>query len=132
MVSFAPRLPEGLSRLAFSLFLRGRRLHVEVTHAEARYVLDDGEPLTVMHHGVHLDLKPDKPEVARSPPRRSAPGRPSRRAGNPPTAWVASSRSSQASLDWWAAGGQPAAPGPPARSGSTALPRRAAQARHGS
>ena len=63
LVSFAPRLPEGLSRLAFSLFLRGRRLHVEVTHAEARYVLDDGEPLTVMHHGVHLHLKPDKPEV---------------------------------------------------------------------
>ena len=73
MVSFAPRLPEGLSRLAFSLFLRGRRLHVEVTHAEARYVLDDGEPLTVMHHGVHLNLKPDKPEVR---PISAAPVRP--------------------------------------------------------
>jgi alpha,alpha-trehalose phosphorylase len=73
MVSFAPRLPEGLSRLAFSLFLRGRRLHVEVTHAEARYVLDDGEPLTVMHHGVHLNLKPDKPEVRHIP---AAPARP--------------------------------------------------------
>jgi len=73
MVSFAPRLPEGLSRLAFSLFLRGRRLHVEVTHAEARYVLDDGEPLTVMHHGLHLNLKPDKPEVR---PISAAPVRP--------------------------------------------------------
>ena len=73
MVSFAPRLPEGLSRLAFSLFIRGRRLHVEVTHAEARYVLDDGEPLTVMHHGVHLNLKPDKPEVR---PISAAPARP--------------------------------------------------------
>jgi alpha,alpha-trehalose phosphorylase len=73
MVSFAPRLPEGLSRLAFSLFLRGRRLHVEVTHAEARYVLDDGEPLTVMHHGMRLNLKPDKPEVR---PISAAPVRP--------------------------------------------------------
>ena len=27
------------------VLIRGRRLHVEVTHAEARYVLDDGEPL---------------------------------------------------------------------------------------
>jgi alpha,alpha-trehalose phosphorylase len=79
MVSFAPRLPEGLSRLAFSLFLRGRRLHVEVTHAEARYVLDDGEPLTVMHHGVHLHLKPDKPEVR---PISAAPAR--RRPTQPP------------------------------------------------
>jgi alpha,alpha-trehalose phosphorylase len=79
LVSFAPRLPEGLSRLAFSLFLRGRRLHVEVTHAEARYVLDDGEPLTVMHHGVHLHLKPDKPEVR---PISAAPVR--RRPAQPP------------------------------------------------
>ncbi|MDX6391027.1 MAG: alpha,alpha-trehalose phosphorylase, partial [Streptosporangiaceae bacterium] len=78
MVSFAPRLPEGLSRLAFSLFIRGRRLHVEVTHAEARYVLDDGEPLTVMHHGVHLHLKPDKPEVRpiSAPPARPRPSQP--------------------------------------------------------
>jgi alpha,alpha-trehalose phosphorylase len=73
MVSFAPRLPEGLSRLAFSLFIRGRRLHVEVTHPEARYVLDDGEPLTVMHHGAQLHLKPDKPEVR---PIAAAPSRP--------------------------------------------------------
>src|SRR6201997_5406741 len=31
--SFAPRLPAGLTRLAFPLFIRGRRLRVEVTHA---------------------------------------------------------------------------------------------------
>jgi len=36
-------------------------------------VLDDGEPLTVMHHGVHLNLKPDKPEVR---PISAAPVRP--------------------------------------------------------
>ncbi len=77
-VSFAPRLPEGLSRLAFSLFIRGRRLHVEVTHARARYVLDDGEPLTVMHHGAQVHLQPDQPEVRPIPaaPERRRPSQP--------------------------------------------------------
>jgi alpha,alpha-trehalose phosphorylase len=84
MVSFAPQLPEGLSRLAFSLFIRGRRLHVEVTHAQARYVLDDGEPLTVMHHGAEVHLKPDKAEVRAIPAAPSRP-RPSQPPGREPT-----------------------------------------------
>jgi alpha,alpha-trehalose phosphorylase len=33
MVRFAPRLPEGLNRLAFTLMLRGNRLRVEITPA---------------------------------------------------------------------------------------------------
>ena len=37
MLSFAPRLPERLTRLAFGLCFRERRLRVEVTHEEARY-----------------------------------------------------------------------------------------------
>ena len=49
--SFAPRLPEGLTRLAFTLFIRGRRLRVEVTHAQARYTLAGGDPLEILHHG---------------------------------------------------------------------------------
>jgi alpha,alpha-trehalose phosphorylase len=83
MVSFAPQLPEGLSRLAFSLFIRGRRLHVEVTHAQARYVVDDGEPLTVMHHGAEVHLKPDKAEVRAIPAAPSRP-RPSQPPGREP------------------------------------------------
>jgi alpha,alpha-trehalose phosphorylase len=79
MVSFAPRLPEGLSRLAFSLLIRGRRLHVEVTHDQARYLLDDGAPLTVMHHRAEVRLKPDQAEVRAIP---AAPSRP--RPGQPP------------------------------------------------
>src|SRR5690348_11670099 len=35
-VSFAPRLPEGLNRLAFSLMLRGQRLRVEVNQTSAQ------------------------------------------------------------------------------------------------
>jgi alpha,alpha-trehalose phosphorylase len=83
MVSFAPRLPEGLTRLAFSLFIRGRRLHVEVTHNHARYVLDDGEPLTVVHHGDELHLLPDKAQVRPIPEAPSRP-RPSQPAGREP------------------------------------------------
>ena len=38
-LSFAPRLPEQLTRLAFGICFRDRRLRVEVTHEEARYSL---------------------------------------------------------------------------------------------
>ena len=44
-LSFAPRLPRRLQRLAFRLVFRGRRLAVEVTGAQATYQLLDGEPL---------------------------------------------------------------------------------------
>ncbi|ORI20436.1 family 65 glycosyl hydrolase [Rhodococcus sp. 1163] len=48
---FGPRLPEGITRLAFTLFLRGQRLYVEVTQGSARYSLTDGAPMDVVHHG---------------------------------------------------------------------------------
>ena len=54
-----------------------------MTHASARYVLDDGEPLTVMHHGGELHLQPDKPEV-RSIPAAQASPRPSQPPGRAP------------------------------------------------
>ena len=78
-VSFAPRLPEGLTRLAFTLLIRGRRLRVEVTHAVARYVLANGEPLTVLHHGQAVNLSAGKPQVHPVP---AAPSRP--RPAQPP------------------------------------------------
>jgi alpha,alpha-trehalose phosphorylase len=46
---FAPRLPERLTRLAFRLRWRGRRLKVEVSDSAAVYTLLDGEPLEVRH-----------------------------------------------------------------------------------
>jgi alpha,alpha-trehalose phosphorylase len=61
-VSFAPRLPDGLTRLAFTIRIRGRRLHVEVTQKAARYVLADGEPLKILHHGSTVKLLADKPQ----------------------------------------------------------------------
>jgi alpha,alpha-trehalose phosphorylase len=56
MVTFAPRLPEGINRLEFTLLVRGRRLRVRVTHDSARYQLLDGEPLDITHHGEKLTL----------------------------------------------------------------------------
>ena len=77
-VSFAPRLPEGLTRLAFTLLIRGRRLRVEVTQAEARYSLADGEPLEILHHGATVRLSAGKPQHRRLPvtPTRPRPSQP--------------------------------------------------------
>ena len=61
-ITFAPRLPEGLTRLAFSLLFRAQRLRVEVTQASARYQLADGDPLEIRHHGTTLTLEAGKPQ----------------------------------------------------------------------
>jgi alpha,alpha-trehalose phosphorylase len=82
-VSFAPRLPEGLNRLAFSLMLRGQRLRVEVSQASARYLLADGAPLTILHHGTALTLEAGKPERRRIAPVPMRP-RPSQPPGREP------------------------------------------------
>ena len=82
-ISFEPRLPEVLTRLAFSLFIRGRGLHVEVTHNHARYALDDGEPLTVRHHGEELHLLPGK-ALSRPIPAALSRPRPSQPPGRAP------------------------------------------------
>ena len=62
-VRFAPRLPDGMARLAFTILLRGRRLRVEVKHRSARYLLVDGEPLEISHHGAAVKLTAGKPSV---------------------------------------------------------------------
>ena len=55
-LSFAPRLPEPLTRLAFGVCFRDRRLRVEVTHAQARYWLLEGAPFQISHHGQTLTV----------------------------------------------------------------------------
>jgi alpha,alpha-trehalose phosphorylase len=60
-LSFAPRLPKALDRLAFRVCFNGRRLEVAVGRREARYTLLDGEPLEVAHHGDAVTLAPDGP-----------------------------------------------------------------------
>jgi alpha,alpha-trehalose phosphorylase len=74
-LSFAPRVPSPLTRVAFRLCMRGRRVLVEVTPARARYTLLGGEPLEIAHHGGTLTLdvrtpleRPIPPAPARATP----------------------------------------------------------------
>jgi alpha,alpha-trehalose phosphorylase len=81
-LSFAPQLPQQLSRLAFRLCFQGRRIQVEVDHRRARYSLLQGASLDVAHHGDAVTLVPDEP-VTRPiprPPSRNAPAQPPGRA----------------------------------------------------
>lgn len=50
-ISFAPRLPEDITRLAFKVSVRGQRLCVEIDHQRARYSLANGDGLDIRHHG---------------------------------------------------------------------------------
>jgi alpha,alpha-trehalose phosphorylase len=86
-LSFAPRLPGALARLAFRLSYRGRRLVVKVRHHEATYSLQDGAPLEIAHHGDRVVLSSGQPLtlaipalLAREPPHQPAGRAPMRRA----------------------------------------------------
>lgn len=81
-LSFAPRLPEGLTRIAFPFTFRGRRLRVEVHEAEVIYRLLAGAPLELQHWGATIRLAegdavarpvppPSPGRVIRQPPGRS-------------------------------------------------------------
>ena len=59
-LSFAPRLPKRLTRVAFGMCFRGRRLRVEVTPEEARYSLLEGPPLQITHHGRAITVTTDE------------------------------------------------------------------------
>jgi len=82
-VAFAPRLPEGISRLAFTVLIRAQRLRVEVTHSAARYLLADGGPLDITHYGSRLHLAAGRPREHHIPG-RPAVARPSQPAGRAP------------------------------------------------
>jgi len=82
-VAMAPRLPEGIARLAFSILTRGRRLRVEIKHPSARYILDDGAPVEIVHHGARLTLTAGQP-VDRPIPALPARPRPSQPSGRVP------------------------------------------------
>jgi alpha,alpha-trehalose phosphorylase len=78
VVTFAPRLPEGITRLAFAIQIRGQRLRVEVAHRTARYLLDAGAPFDIEHHGVRLTLTAGKQQEQSIPsvPKRARPSQP--------------------------------------------------------
>ena len=69
VLSFEPRLPSRLSRLAFRLTYRGRRLRVEIHQGEAHYlVLNGGESLEIDHHGERVTLAAGEVTVLEVPP----------------------------------------------------------------
>ncbi|HZU65945.1 MAG TPA: glycoside hydrolase family 65 protein [Ktedonobacteraceae bacterium] len=72
-LSFGPRLPEALGRLAFHIMFRGSRLRVEVTATEATYRLLDGPPLKVRHHGEEILLDVDARVTRPIPPIKAGP-----------------------------------------------------------
>ncbi len=84
-LSFAPRLPDGIERLAFRILFRGRRLRVEVTATEAMYRLLDGSPLKIRHHGDEIILPADEAVTRPIPPVKAGP-RPAQPSGRAPIA----------------------------------------------
>jgi len=65
---FASRLPAELSRLAFKISVRRRRLAVDVQAATATYTLLDGEPTRIAHHGQPMTASLKRPDrVSDSP-----------------------------------------------------------------
>jgi alpha,alpha-trehalose phosphorylase len=67
-LAFAPRLPETLTRIAFRLRWRGRRLEVEITPGQAKYQLLEGAGLELRHHGQAITLTMGTPVVKTIPP----------------------------------------------------------------
>jgi alpha,alpha-trehalose phosphorylase len=82
-LSFAPRLPEKLARLAFHLLFCGRRIRVEVNATEATYRLLEGSPLDVWHHGETITLTTNKAVTKAIPAIKSQP-RPTQPPGREP------------------------------------------------
>ena len=82
-LSFAPRLPRGLDRLAFRMLHRGRRLLVEVDGSSARYTLLEGEAVELLHHATRFTLTADTPVELELPPMPDLP-RPQQPPGRTP------------------------------------------------
>ena len=80
-LTFAPRLPPRLTRIAFGLVYRGRRLRVEVRPDGARYEVLEGDAVEVVHEGEAFTVAPGAPQtrpLVPTPPRAKAaqpPGR---------------------------------------------------------
>ena len=69
MLSFVPRLPQALTRLALNLRARETtRLRVEVEQTHAAYTLLMGEPLDIWHYGERITITADQPAKRPIPP----------------------------------------------------------------
>jgi len=77
-LAFAPKVPNGISRLSFNLWYRQRNLCVKATPGEAVYELEDGDPITVVHYGEPVDVAQGTPVKLPIPtlPQRPQPRQP--------------------------------------------------------
>ena len=83
VLAFAPRLPDGLAQLSFSILRRGTCLRVNIDERVATYRLPrGGGPLEIAHHGERLTLAGTEPIERPIPPAplREAPHQPPGRA----------------------------------------------------
>jgi alpha,alpha-trehalose phosphorylase len=80
-LTFAPRLPPELARIAFRMSYRGTGINVEINQQTAQYRLIAGEPLALKHHGREFTLGADLVTLPIPPaPRRPTPHQPFGRA----------------------------------------------------
>jgi len=84
VLSFSPRLPEGITRLAFHTLFCDQRVRVEVTATEATYRLIQGSSLKIQHHGDEITLSGEKAVTRSIPPIKAGP-RPAQPHGHVPT-----------------------------------------------
>ena len=92
MLSFSPRLPDGLTRLSFAVTERGRVLRVDITSDHATYRLTAGaEPLRIHHHGSPLEVPVSGQQTRPIPPLRPA-ARPDQPPGREPAARAVAAR----------------------------------------
>ena len=68
MLTFTPRLPQGLSRLAFSVRRKNARLRIEAEPTQATYTLPMGDALDIHHHGRPVTVTAEHPVQCPIPP----------------------------------------------------------------
>ncbi|MDT8440650.1 MAG: glycosyl hydrolase family 65 protein [Desulfuromonadales bacterium] len=69
---FDPHLPKYVASLGFPLTVRGQRLRVDLTGSEARYLLEEGDRLEIVHQGQPQVLRAGEPVVRKIKPSRTA------------------------------------------------------------
>ena len=72
-LSFAPRLPQALHRVAFPFSFQGRNLKVEISQTEATYRLLSGAELEIDHWGGPLTVTREGPVARPIPPAAPVP-----------------------------------------------------------
>ncbi|WP_283136905.1 glycoside hydrolase family 65 protein [Rhizohabitans arisaemae] len=83
-LSFAPRLPEGLTRLAFRIALRRGCLGVDVRPGSAVYTMENGEPVSIRHHGRPISVAPGASASCPIPAGPAVPSAPTQPRGREP------------------------------------------------